>query len=99
MLDTAQPGNYTMRVEGTMNGGQGGNIFENETDIMFSIKRVSTFITLSKPIYNQGQEGEYWILLTLAVEMILLILLCCINFKIMIFGYILKCWVSKFNYA
>ena len=57
MLDTALPGNYTMRVEGTMNGGQGGNIFENETDIMFTQKRVSVFITTSKPIYNQGQMG------------------------------------------
>ena len=57
MLDTALPGNYTMRVEGTMNGGQGGNIFENETDIMFTQKRVSVFITTSKPIYNQGQIG------------------------------------------
>ena len=57
MLDTAEPGNYTMRIEGTTNEGLSGFIFQNETDIVFSPKRVSIFITTNKPIYSQGQTG------------------------------------------
>ena len=58
MPPNARPGNYTLRVEGSLNGGLGGNIFENETDIVFSPKRVSVFITTNKPVYRQGQEGK-----------------------------------------
>lgn len=57
MPDNAQPGSYTLRVEGSHNQVIGGNMFENETDIMFDIKQVSIFIETSKPLYKQGQNG------------------------------------------
>ncbi|KAI0217799.1 Alpha-2-macroglobulin-P [Lamellibrachia satsuma] len=56
ILKNAPHGNYTFRVEGTLNGGISGNIFENETDLIFEQKRTSVFITVNKPIYKQGQK-------------------------------------------
>ncbi|KAK2182230.1 hypothetical protein NP493_362g02042 [Ridgeia piscesae] len=56
ILQNAPYGNYTFRVEGTLNGGVSGNIFENETDLIYEQKRTSVFITLNKPIYKQGQK-------------------------------------------
>ena len=50
-------GNYTLRVEGSINGGLSGNVFENETDIFFDSKQVSLFIQTNKPLYKQGQKG------------------------------------------
>ena len=60
MPDYATAGNYTIRVEGTQNGGMSGKIFENETDIFFDTKQVSMFITTNKFIYCQGQTGELY---------------------------------------
>ena len=57
MLENARAGNYTLRVEGALNGGLSGNIFENETKIIFSEKRVSIFIITNKAVYHQGQTG------------------------------------------
>ncbi|KAJ8316214.1 hypothetical protein KUTeg_006228 [Tegillarca granosa] len=56
MRSNAQEGNYFVRVEGQVETGTSGNIFENETAIEFSIKQASLFIQLSKPIYRQGQN-------------------------------------------
>lgn len=58
-MDNIRPGNYSMRVEGTLNGGQSGNIFQNETRLIFDEKQVSMFITVNKPVYMQGQEGKW----------------------------------------
>ena len=58
MPDNARPGNYTLRIEGTLNGGMSGNIFENETKLVFDTKQCSMFITTNKPVYMQGQEGN-----------------------------------------
>ena len=57
MLENTQAGNYTLRVEGSINGGLSGNVFENETDIIFDSKQVSLFIQTNKPLYKQGQTG------------------------------------------
>ncbi len=51
----AQPGNYTLKIEGSTLGSNTGNIFENETKIMFSSKQASMFIQTNKPLYKQGQ--------------------------------------------
>ena len=57
MQDNTQAGNYTLRIEGSINGGLSGNVFENETSIIFDPKQVSLFIQTSKPLYKQGQTG------------------------------------------
>ena len=57
MPENAQPGQYTMRVEGSVNGGLGGFLFQNETWLEFDAKQASVFIQTSKPIYKQGQTG------------------------------------------
>merc|ERR1712226_1316488 len=62
MPDYATAGNYTVRIEGTQNGGMSGKIFENETDIFFDSKQVSMFITTNKYIYCQGQTVYFRII-------------------------------------
>jgi hypothetical protein len=57
MPANAQPGSYTIKIEGMLNGGEGGYAFYNETKIDFDAKQASVFIQLSKPIYKQGQTG------------------------------------------
>jgi hypothetical protein len=48
---------YRLRVEGKV--GDSKNAFFNESDIGFDPKQASVFIQLSKPIYRQGQNGEF----------------------------------------
>ena len=57
MLPNARPGNYTLRVEGTLSEGISGNIFVNESALIFDEKQVSVFIQTNKPLYRQGQTG------------------------------------------
>ncbi|ELU16655.1 hypothetical protein CAPTEDRAFT_200949, partial [Capitella teleta] len=54
--DNSEQGNYSLRVEGTSNGGQSGYIFWNETDLEFQPKQVAVFIQTNKPFYCQGQK-------------------------------------------
>ncbi|XP_069113947.1 CD109 antigen-like [Argopecten irradians] len=56
MPQNSQTGDYKLRVEGTIDGGSSGNVFENETSIEFHPKQASLFIQLSKPIFRQGQK-------------------------------------------
>lgn len=58
MLPNSQAGNYTLKVEGTLEGGISGNVFVNETDLVFDMKQVSVFIQTNKPLYCQGQKGK-----------------------------------------
>ena len=60
MPANAQPGHYTIKIEGMLNGGAGGYAFYNETTIDFDAKQASVFIQLSKPIYKQGQTGKFY---------------------------------------
>nr|UCK81479.1 macroglobulin-complement related protein-like 1 [Arenicola marina] len=53
--NTAGYRNYTLRVDGTLNGGLGGYIFENETELMFDAKQSSVFIETNKIFYRQAQ--------------------------------------------
>ena len=39
-------------------GSNTGNLFENETKIMFDTKQASMFIQTNKPLYKQGQTGN-----------------------------------------
>ncbi|XP_013420589.1 CD109 antigen isoform X3 [Lingula anatina] len=55
----AVPGNYTMRVEGTVAGGAGGFLFENETEILFDPKQLSIFIQTNRPVYFQTQTVRF----------------------------------------
>lgn len=48
-----------MRVEGSVNEGIGGLIFENETRLVFDAKQTSIFIQTSKAMYRQGQKGNF----------------------------------------
>ncbi|XP_060595854.1 CD109 antigen-like [Ruditapes philippinarum] len=59
MPANAQPGSYTIKIEGMLNGGEGGYAFYNETKIDFDAKQASVFIQLSKPIYKQGQTVHF----------------------------------------
>ena len=58
MPANAQAGNYKLKVEGMLDGGNGGYAFYNESDIDFDAKQASCFIQLSKPIFRQGQTGR-----------------------------------------
>ncbi|XP_064599225.1 CD109 antigen-like [Liolophura sinensis] len=53
------PGQYKLRVIGSLGGTSTGFIFKNETDIEFGEKSVSVFIQLSKPIYRMGQTVHF----------------------------------------
>ena len=57
MPSNAQFGQYRLRVEGSLDRENTGNIFMNETDIEFDSKQASLFIQMSQPIYRQGQKG------------------------------------------
>ncbi|KAK3086321.1 hypothetical protein FSP39_016806 [Pinctada imbricata] len=57
MPSNSLTGQYKLRVEGK--SGDAGNVFFNETDIMFTPKQASCFIQLSKPIYRQGQNVSF----------------------------------------
>ncbi|KAK7114537.1 CD109 antigen-like [Littorina saxatilis] len=59
MPSNAQFGNYRLRVEGTLDKENTGNIFQNETDIEFSAKQASLFIQMSQPIYRQEQTVNF----------------------------------------
>ena len=59
MPSNAQNGRYQVKVEGILQGGSGGYVFYNVTDIPFDAKQASVFIQLSRPIYRQGQTGEF----------------------------------------
>ena len=51
-------GNYTLRVDGSQNGGERyGFLFENETVLMFHPKRVSVFIQTDKAFYQKRETG------------------------------------------
>lgn len=58
MPTNSSDGQYRLRVEGKIDTEDGGNIWQNETDIEFSTKQASLFIQMSRPIYRQGQMGE-----------------------------------------
>lgn len=59
MPANAQDGKYKLKVEGMLDGGQGGYAFFNETDLQFDAKQASVFIQMSKPIYRQGQTVHF----------------------------------------
>lgn len=59
---SAEPGNYSLRVEGSVNEGIGGLIFENETRLVFDAKQTSIFIQTSKAMYRQGQKVYFRIM-------------------------------------
>lgn len=59
MPSNAQFGQYRLRVEGSLDKENTGNIFLNETDIEFSAKQASLFIQMSQPIYRQGQKVHF----------------------------------------
>ncbi|CAH1779511.1 unnamed protein product [Owenia fusiformis] len=56
MPENARPGNYTLRIEGTQYGNEGGMLFVNETAVLFDVKQASVFIQTNKPVYRQGQD-------------------------------------------
>lgn len=60
---TSVAGDYRLRVEGFYDGVIGGTAFVNETRLTFSQRSMTIFIQTDKPIYMQGQNGKYIILL------------------------------------
>ncbi len=58
MPEYAQAGNYSLRVEGRSPNIGFGNLFENETDILFHPKQVSVFIQFSRPFYHKKTTSE-----------------------------------------
>ncbi|KAI1297215.1 Antigen -like protein [Halotydeus destructor] len=52
---TSLPGSYKLRVEGNLNSALGGTAFLNETDLEFSQRSMTIFITTDIPVYMQGQ--------------------------------------------
>ncbi len=58
MPEYAQAGNYSLRVEGSSSNIGYGNLFENETDILFHPKQVSVFIQLSRPFFQKKFTGK-----------------------------------------
>ena len=52
---TSLDGFYKLRVEGNFKGVLGGTAFLNETELEFSQRSMTIFITTDKPIYMQGQ--------------------------------------------
>lgn len=46
-------------MEGLYDGVIGGTAFLNETRLTFSQRSMTIFIQTDKPIYMQGQEGNY----------------------------------------
>ncbi|BFZ13295.1 hypothetical protein BsWGS_16334 [Bradybaena similaris] len=59
MPTNSSDGQYRLRVEGKIDTEDGGNIWQNETDIEFSTKQASLFIQMSRPIYRQGQMVHF----------------------------------------
>ncbi|CAG5133426.1 unnamed protein product, partial [Candidula unifasciata] len=59
MPTNSSEGRYKLRVEGKIDSEDGGNIWQNETDIEFSTKQASLFIQMSRPIYRQGQRVHF----------------------------------------
>jgi hypothetical protein len=47
-----------LRVEGKYPHTNGGTVFMNETEIVFSPKFLSIVIQTSRPVYKAGQVGE-----------------------------------------
>lgn len=58
----APPGNYTLRIVGSTTDVMSGNLFENETSLIFSSKQASVFITTNKPLYYQAQNVSFRII-------------------------------------
>ncbi|KAI1297211.1 Antigen -like protein [Halotydeus destructor] len=56
---TSLPGTYKLRVEGNLNGVLGGTAFSNETDLDFSQRSMTIFVTSDKPVYMQGQVVRF----------------------------------------
>lgn len=56
---TSLPGQYKLRVEGNLNGVLGGTAFLNETNLDFSQRSMTIFVTTDKPIYMQGQSVRF----------------------------------------
>lgn len=50
-------GNYSLVVSGFSDAGLTGQIFSNETELLYDSKQVSVFIITSKPFYNKGETG------------------------------------------
>jgi hypothetical protein len=56
------PGDYSLRVEG-INDATGARVFSNSTALDFSPRFLTIIVQTSRPIYCNGQDGIFWILL------------------------------------
>ncbi|XP_076278981.1 macroglobulin complement-related [Lasioglossum baleicum] len=59
MPQTSVGGEYRLRVEGTYNSLTGGQAFLNETKLTFSLRSMTIFIQLDKPLYMQGETIRF----------------------------------------
>lgn len=60
---TSVAGDYRLRVEGFYDGVIGGTAFINETRLTFSQRSMTIFIQTDKPIYMQGQNIHFRVIL------------------------------------
>ena len=59
MRDDAEPGNYSLKLEGRSGDGSAGILFVNESRLVFHAKSVSCFIQTDRAIVRANYWGEY----------------------------------------
>lgn len=60
---TSAQGEYKLRVEGLYENILGGIAFLNESKLAFSQRSMTIFIQMDKPVYMQGDTGNFFVAL------------------------------------